>query len=868
MLYAPLACYDAFRHPWRARAAAVAGTALILGGYFVSPGGFNLVALFNRVLALVTLLAAIFAGSRLARLRLERADRARLAGQIEGIYAAAPVGLGFIDTSLRFQRVNQRFADINGKAVEAHIGRTIGEVLPAPISCKVEEVSRRVIEGGRPRRGIRLADDGVSQPGVRRQFLFSFEPVKDPGGRVLGVNTIVQDLTRLTTHERTWQARVARLQALYTLSELEAGSAGVDEICKAALDGIEKGLQASRAGVLLEDDRSGLRFHAARGIPGRSQSRLARLVSLETASSPLEPLIVRDVTMLPDGPFRHLLRQERIGALLTVPLDHVLEGARLIVAWDHPRSPSREVLDNARALARHVATAMERERRERALALSEGRFRALSESGILAVATFDMEGRIFEANDAFLEMVRHSRADLAAGRVRWDELTPPEWMARTRQAMEELATTGRISPYEKEYLRRDGTRLWGLFGGARLGRANRGVAFVLDITQRKEAERSLKELTESLELRVVERTQQAEWRAARARAMAVELAQAEDRERRRLSRILHDDLQQYLVAARVQLAGLKSQAGTAELAAGLAKLGSLLSESLDATRTLTRELTPPILQTSGLVASLEWLSTWMRDRHGISIDVSAEDGCDDVSDDAKMLAFQAVRELLLNVVKHADVDEAFVHLGPCQGKIQVAVEDKGRGFDPALLDRPTTGATGVGLAGLKQRVADLGGSLTIESGPGKGTRIRFTLPHLPVSSPAGADDSRAPAIRVLVADDHTLVRQGVVSLLASEPGIRVVGEASDGVEVVGRAEALRPDVVVMDVRMPGMDGIEATRRIKEALPDTQVVAMSQFTDDEAGRHMRAAGARLFISKDEAHQRLVPCIRSLKEGSMP
>jgi PAS domain S-box-containing protein len=121
---------------------------------------------------------------------------------------------------------------------------------------------------------------------------------------------------------------------------------------------------------------------------------------------------------------------------------------------------------------------------------NEWRFRRLSESGVIGIATFDLLGNIRDANDAFLNMIGFNREVLRAGEVRWSQLTPPEWMPRTRQALEELRTRGWCTPYEKEYFRRDGSRFWGLFGGAMRHDRSEGVAFVLDITPQKELEQA------------------------------------------------------------------------------------------------------------------------------------------------------------------------------------------------------------------------------------------------------------------------------------------------------------------------------------------------------------------------------------------
>jgi PAS domain S-box-containing protein len=129
---------------------------------------------------------------------------------------------------------------------------------------------------------------------------------------------------------------------------------------------------------------------------------------------------------------------------------------------------------------------------EERLRASEERFRRALGIETVGVIFFDLEGRITEANDAFLAMGGYDRGDVAAGRLRWDALTPPEWMPASRRALEELEATGRTTPYEKEYFRKDGSRWWGLFAATRLGE-DEAVEFVLDVTERRRAEERLRE---------------------------------------------------------------------------------------------------------------------------------------------------------------------------------------------------------------------------------------------------------------------------------------------------------------------------------------------------------------------------------------
>lgn len=123
-------------------------------------------------------------------------------------------------------------------------------------------------------------------------------------------------------------------------------------------------------------------------------------------------------------------------------------------------------------------------------------------------------------------------------------------------------------------------------------------------------------------------------------------------------------------------------------------------------------------------------------------------------------------------------------------------------------------------------------------------------------------------IRILLADDHTLFREGVRALFASEEDIEVVGEAADGEEAVRKTEDLRPDLVVMDILMPGMNGIEATQRIRNSYPETKVLALSMYDDEEHVQRLLTAGASGFILKHATHDELVKAVREVIDGGTP
>lgn len=120
-------------------------------------------------------------------------------------------------------------------------------------------------------------------------------------------------------------------------------------------------------------------------------------------------------------------------------------------------------------------------------------------------------------------------------------------------------------------------------------------------------------------------------------------------------------------------------------------------------------------------------------------------------------------------------------------------------------------------------------------------------------------------LRILVADDHPVVRSGLAALLASVEGFEVVGQASDGEEALRETQLLKPDVVLMDVRMPGVDGVEATRRLRASVPQTAVLMLTMFDDDATVFTAMQAGARGYLLKDGDPDEVTTAIRAVASG---
>jgi CheY-like chemotaxis protein len=233
------------------------------------------------------------------------------------------------------------------------------------------------------------------------------------------------------------------------------------------------------------------------------------------------------------------------------------------------------------------------------------------------------------------------------------------------------------------------------------------------------------------------------------------------------------------------------------------------------------------------------------------------------------------------VVKHARVNSAIIRtMWDETGHLRIVVCDQGVGFDPSTMGEDLDQAAGLGLFSVRDRLTMLGGHLEVKSTPGAGTTITLIAP-LEVAESAAADptvtgmddaqQSDLPAsptshedggttIRVLVVDDHIMVRQGLNSLLDLQSDIAVVGEASSGEEAVQLALQLQPDVILMDIRMPKIDGIEATQLIHSKLPDTRIIGLSMKDAEDQAAAMLKAGAAAYLSKNCDAKTLLAAIR--------
>lgn len=404
--------------------------------------------------------------------------------------------------------------------------------------------------------------------------------------------------------------------------------------------------------------------------------------------------------------------------------------------------------------------------------------------------------------------------------------------------------------------------------------------------QRIQVQKTLQDVNRALEQQVLKRTEQLannyeslsrantqlKLRADQLRRLTSELTMAEQRERKRLSKVLHDGLQQHLATAKMLTCYFADKLRDKNRKHEAHAIEAILDESMQMSRSLSVELSPPVLQEAGLARGLEWLARWMREKHNFNVEL-AINAQPDLPEDVTVLLFESVRELLFNAIKHAKTSWAKVSIdSDGNGGAQIVISDEGVGFDPARLNSMESASGGLGLFSIRERIDSIGGKFEVHSTPGKGSRFILVAPSVRQTSAAPEGPTRrrsarkngkgAPAkIRVLLADDHALFRDGIGGILNQEPDIEVVGYAKDGMEAINLVRRLTPNTVIMDIGMPRVDGIEASRVIHHNFPNVRIIGLSMYEEPERGQAILAAGAVAFKSKACAPAELISAIRA-------
>ena len=516
---------------------------------------------------------------------------------------------------------------------------------------------------------------------------------------------------------------------------------------------------------------------------------------------------------------------------------------------------------------------------EAALRESEWRFRRLVESNMFGVAFGDFTGRFHYANDYFIKMVGYSREEIETGQVRWMDITPAEFLPLDERAGVELRTKGVAMQFEKEYIRKDGTRVPILIGSALLNapysQSQEVITFYVDLTTQRQVQA---ELARSL----------AAEQAARADAETAN--RIKDEFLAVLSHELRSPLNPILGWTKLLQSQTYTPEETAQALATIernAKLqAQLIEDLLDVSRILRGKMALTICPVN-LVTTIEAALETVRlaaEAKNIQIDTNLDQSIGRVSGDAARLQ-QIIWNLLTNAVKFTPQGgRVEVSLMQVDSLAQIQVRDTGKGINPDFLpyvfdyfrqeDGAITrkfGGLGLGLAIVRHLTEQHGGTISVESA-GENQGATFTV-YFPLQANAAAvveEDATPPQVldlrhlKILVVDDEADMRELMRIILISY-GAQVKVVAST-IEVLNVLESWQPDLLISDIGMPEMDGYMLLRQVRQ-LPPAQggqipAIALTAYAGEYDQRQALAAGFQKHLPKPVEPGQLAEAIVTL------
>jgi PAS domain S-box-containing protein len=615
---------------------------------------------------------------------------------------SADLGTVFLDRGLRVKLFTPNARDIFS-LIPADVGRPLSDLTSKLADSGLVAEAEQVLER------LHTVEREVRTHGGD-WYLMRLLPYRTAEDRIEGVVITFLDITRRIRAEES--LREARASLEFALEAARLGAWDVDLTTGHARTSMLHNQIFGYAEPVTEWGPEIFGKHVLPEDREKFERGLAR--ALETGTLDLQVRVLR-----PDGDVRWIHDLGR-------------------VYYDDCRRPQR--------MAGVTVDVTERKDVDALLLASEERMRLLLDSAAdYAIFSTDADGRIQSWN-AGAERIIGYTAEEAVGRHAGIIFTPAD---RARRADEEEMRTARAegrAADERWHMRKDGSRFYASGVLAPLGAPGLGfVKIMRDLTEQKRAEEELRSAKDELERRVAERTNELrdsvetmlvevkERRAAEeyARGLVGQLVTAQEDERRRISRDLHDQLGQQLTALRLKLAALRDECGTDAEARSRIEEVQALAERIDAeVDFLAWELRPTALDDLGLTAALtNFVKEWSSHYH-----IPAEahitgfgSGALRLSPEAETCLYRITQEALNNVYKHAQAARVSVILERRGGDAVLVVEDDGVGFD-ASTAAGWEGGRGLGLVGMRERAALLGGSAEFESAPGKGTTIFARIP--------------------------------------------------------------------------------------------------------------------------------------------
>ena len=351
----------------------------------------------------------------------------------------------------------------------------------------------------------------------------------------------------------------------------------------------------------------------------------------------------------------------------------------------------------------------ERKKVEEELRKSEARLRRFVDANLIGIFSSTMERNFSQANDIFLQMLGYSRKEFEAESINWRSITPPEFLAQGEEAMEALKRSGSFAPFEKEYFRKDGSRIPILIGAATISDSPlEWMCFVLDLTERRRVE----------ELKRREQVQQ--------QLLEHEIL-AREEERRGLARELHDESGQMMASLLAGLRVIEHAKSLKEAKTQSQTLRKIAASAMDELGRLSRGLHPLALDDLGLRASLRAYVGEYCKLHQIKVKLRiAWLHKGRLANSVEAGLYRIVQEALTNISKHSKAKNAQIDLKVGKEIVQLTISDDGSGFDANRVIKGS--GQHFGLQGMRERAAMMGGEFKIDTRIGGGTIKTFRIP--------------------------------------------------------------------------------------------------------------------------------------------
>lgn len=566
-------------------------------------------------------------------------------------------------------------------------------------------------------------------------WTYSYSPVRDKDGSVQGTLVVCSETTEQVLSER-------RLRALLAIT--------LDSEARDLLPESQPLLPFAQSIVKkLDHNPADIPFAAlyflteGKIVPAGGTASAGVLVDpvrwplAEVANSQASLLIDNLQTRLGE-----IVRQpwpERVTRAYLLPLSMLGSSTQAVLVFGiSPRLPfDARYQTFFELIGTRIAGLLQSEVHQLELAQAAKRFSSLVEANPFGMVIGSLDGELRYVNPAFLETLGYSQVDVNAGKVRWNELTPPEYA--DARAIRQLRTSGHCDVYEKAYVAKDGRRVPILIGASTIGHAEGEpeiAAFVTDLAPLKVAEEALRKANEELEKKVADRTAALEAEVSERkraemslRELTGRLLRAQDDERRHMARELHDHAGQALAGLGMHLSALRSLARNQDpkIIALVAESQEIADDLSNEIRTLSYLLHPPLLDEIGLESALRWFVDGFSQRSKIKVDMQLPADPARLPRELELVIFRVVQESLTNIHRHSGSFSAKIYLARSENSVQFEISDRGKGISSEKQKEMTAAKAGVGVRGMEERVRQFGGTLQITSNL-EGTKVSVTLP--------------------------------------------------------------------------------------------------------------------------------------------